>query len=300
VKFVERVVATGLSFPEGPSMGSDGSIFVVELAGRRVTRVQPDGAKETFATIEGSPNGSAFGADGALYICNNGGRWAAETSTDGKWGPGGYPASIQRILPDRTTETVVRAIDGVALNSPNDICFGPDGGFWFTDPIWPDEHGVCAPGDLGYARPSGEAVRIHTELEMPNGLGVTDDGSTLLVTASRTFTVHAFPILGPGRLGKPHLFASLDNGVFPDGICFDVAGRVLCAGHGGSLIYVFSSSGELEDKIDMEDIDVSNLCFGGPDNRTLYVTESDMGRVAAIEWHTTGMTLFPARGVGGG
>jgi gluconolactonase len=65
------------------------------------------------------------------------------------------------------------------------------------------------------------------------------------------------------------------------------------------LIYVFSSSGELEDKIDMEDIDISNLCFGGPDNRTLYVTESDMGRVAAIEWHTTGMTLFPARGVGG-
>jgi gluconolactonase len=299
VKFVERVVATGLSFPEGPSMGSDGSIFVVELAGRRVTRVQPDGAKETFATIEGSPNGSAFGADGALYICNNGGRWAAETSTGGIWGPGGYPASIQRILPDRTIETVVSAIDGSPLNSPNDICFGPDGGFWFTDPIWPDEHGVCAPGDLGYARPSGEAVRIHTELEMPNGLGVTDDGSTLLVTASRTFTIHAFPILGPGRLGKAHHFATLDNGVFPDGICFDVAGRVLCAGHGGSLIYVFSSSGELEDKIDMEDIDISNLCFGGPNNRTLYVTESDMGRVAAIEWHTTGMTLFPAREVGG-
>ena len=199
---VERVVATGLSFPEGPSMGSDGSILVVELAGRRVTRVQPDGAKETFATIEGAPNGSAFGADGALYICNNGGRWAAETSTGGKWGPGGYPASIQRIWPDSTIETVVSAIDGVALNSPNDICFGPDGGFWFTDPIWPDERGVCAPGDLAYAQPSGEAMRIHTELEMPNGLGVTDDGSTLLVTASRTFTIHAFPILGPGRLGQ--------------------------------------------------------------------------------------------------
>jgi len=79
---------------------------------------------------------------------------------------------------------------------------GPDDGFWFTDPIWPDERGVCAPGDLGYARPSGEAVRIHTDPEMPNGLGVTDDGSTLLVTASRTFTIHAFAILGPGRLGE--------------------------------------------------------------------------------------------------
>jgi gluconolactonase len=229
---------------------------------------------------------------------NNGGRWAAETSTGGHWGPGGFPASIQRILPDGTIETVVSEIDGVALHSPNDICFGPDDGFWFTDPIWPDERGVCAPGDLGYARPSGEAVRIHTDLEMPNGLGVTDDGSTLLVTASRTFTIHAFAILGPGRLGEARLFAALDHGVFPDGICFDVAGRVFCAGHGGSLIYVFSAEGVLEAKIEMDDKDISNLCFGGPENRTLYVTESDMGRVVAIEWPTPGMTLFPQREVG--
>ncbi|MEO8696772.1 MAG: SMP-30/gluconolactonase/LRE family protein [Acidimicrobiales bacterium] len=291
----ERILASGLAFPEGPSLGPDGSIFVVELAGRRVTRVVPDGHVETFATIEGSPNGSAFGSDGALYICNNGGLWAAETSTGDKWGPGGYTASIQRIWPNGTIETVIDSIDDQPLNSPNDICFGPDNGIWFTDPRWPDERGICPPGDLGYIAASGAATRIATDLQMPNGLGVTPNGDTLLVTASRTYTIHAFPIVASGQLGPERLFAQLDDGVFPDGICFDQSGRVFCAGHGGSLIYVLSPTGQIEERIPMDDKDISNLCFGGPTNTTLYVTESDAGRLAAIEWHTPGMVPFPMR-----
>lgn len=273
-------------------------MFVVELAGRRVTRVDPGGHAETVARIEGSPNGSAFGPDGALYICNNGGRWAAETSTGNQWGPGGYTPSIQRIWPDGAVETVIDSIGGQPLNSPNDICFGPDGGAWFTDPRWPDERGICAPGDIGYLAPSGDATRIPTELQMPNGLGVTPDGETLLVTASRTYTIHAFSIVGPGQLGPGRLFAQLDHGVFPDGICFDATGRVFCAGHGGSLIYVLSASGDIEERIPMADKDISNLCFGGPDYKTLYVTESDTGRLAAIDWHTPGMVPFPMRNRG--
>ena len=68
-----RVLATGLEFPEGPVVMPDGSVLLVEIRGRRLTRVYPDGRKQVVAEIPGGPNGAAMGPDGKCYICNNGG-----------------------------------------------------------------------------------------------------------------------------------------------------------------------------------------------------------------------------------
>src|ERR1700729_4649425 len=68
-----RVLATGLEFPEGPVVMPDGSVVLVEIRGKRLTRVWPDGRKEVVAEIPGGPNGAALGPDGKIYICNNGG-----------------------------------------------------------------------------------------------------------------------------------------------------------------------------------------------------------------------------------
>src|SRR2546430_17706206 len=68
-----RVLATDLEFPEGPVVMPDGSVVLVEIRGRRLTRVRPDGRKEVVAEIPGGPNGAAIGPDGKCYICNNGG-----------------------------------------------------------------------------------------------------------------------------------------------------------------------------------------------------------------------------------
>lgn len=293
----ETVVAAGFRFPEGPSLGLDGALYVVELAGRRVSRVDlATGERSTLAELGGSPNGSAFGPDGRLYVCNSGGRWAPEASTGGEPGPGDGPGLVQRVSLDGRSATLIEEIDGVPLNGPNDICFGPDGGFWFTDPSWPDGEGAIGPGTVCYGRRDGSTVRCHTGLLFPNGLGVTGDGSTLVVAESGTFKLHAFPILGPGELGAPSELAALPEGAIPDGLCFDARGRVLCAGHGASSIYVVpAGGGEPEAVIGMDDEDVTNLCFGGPDFRTLYVTESDSGRVVRVEWEERGMVLFPDR-----
>src|SRR5258707_10521766 len=71
-----RVLATGLEFPEGPVVMPDGSVVLVEIRGRRLTRVRPDGRKEAVAQIPGGPNGAALGPDGKMYVCNNRGvRW---------------------------------------------------------------------------------------------------------------------------------------------------------------------------------------------------------------------------------
>jgi gluconolactonase len=68
-----RVLATDLEFPEGPVVMPDGSVVLVEIRGKRLTRVYPDGRKEVVAQIPGGPNGAALGPDGRMYICNNGG-----------------------------------------------------------------------------------------------------------------------------------------------------------------------------------------------------------------------------------
>ena len=68
-----RVLATDLEFPEGPVVMPDGSVVLVEIRGRRLTRVWPDGRKEVVAQIPGGPNGAALGPDGKMYVCNNGG-----------------------------------------------------------------------------------------------------------------------------------------------------------------------------------------------------------------------------------
>ena len=68
-----RVLATGLEFPEGPVVMPDGSVVLVEIRGRRLTRIWPDGRKEVVAQIPGGPNGAALGPDGRMYVCNNGG-----------------------------------------------------------------------------------------------------------------------------------------------------------------------------------------------------------------------------------
>src|SRR3954463_2140647 len=88
------VITTGLRFPEGPVAMPDGSVILVEMLGKRLTRVQPDGSKETIAEIAGGPNGAAIGPDGALYLCNNGGCFTPLEFSDmlfpGPFDPGQY------------------------------------------------------------------------------------------------------------------------------------------------------------------------------------------------------------------
>jgi len=298
----EKILATGMQFPEGPAFDHEGRLFVVELAAGQVTRLLEDGTKSVAAKMGGSPNGLAFGPDRYGYVCNGGGRWAPEKSTGGDYGPGDSPSLIQRMAPDGSFETYIEEIDGVALNAPNDLCFDDQGGFYFTDPVWPDFSDPDAlqkglpPGSVCYSPASGDPIRCHTGINFPNGLGVTEDGKTLIVCESGTSKLLAFDIDGPGKLANLRDFSQLDAGVIPDGMCFDGEGRILVAGHGSSTIFVVApDGGEPIQRIAVNDKDVTNLCFGGERFSTLFITESDNGRVVTMEWDVPGMVLFPFR-----
>src|SRR3954468_5821007 len=152
-------ITDGLRFPEGPVAMADGSVLVVELGGGCVTRVQPDGSKDTIATPGGSPNGAAIGPDGALYICNSGGWTFGEmiglVIPDTELPPDHSGGRIERIdLASGDVKVLYTECDGHALIGPNDIVFDAHGAMWFTD------HGrrqgrVQHLGAIYYAQPDG-------------------------------------------------------------------------------------------------------------------------------------------------
>jgi gluconolactonase len=294
--YPQTVHATGFQFPEGPSFDNDGNLFIAELAAGRVSKMAPDGTWQVFADLGGSPNGTAFGPDGHLYVCNNGGWWAPEESTGNLPGKGGQQPKIQRLTLGGDVEDVVVEIDGRPLNSPNDLCFDASGNYYFTDPIWPNDEGIVIPGDICFVSSTGDARRVHTGLIYPNGLAVFEDQSTLVVAESGTGRLVAFDLPSPGVLTNERTFGWLGIGVIPDGMCLDSTGRLLVCGHGSGKIHVFPGEGGLRLlTVEIDDKDVTNVCFGGPDFSTLYITASDHGQIITVPWDVPGMKLFVDR-----
>ena len=130
-------IADGLRFPEGPVAMPDGSVALVEIEARRITKVAPNGTKTTIATVEGAPNGLALGPNGSFYVCNNGGfTWHEEPGILRPSGqsPDYAGGRIEKI--DAATgkvEALIRVCDGRPLRGPNDLMFDGKGGFWFSD-----------------------------------------------------------------------------------------------------------------------------------------------------------------------
>ncbi len=295
---IERM-ATGLQFPEGPAIGPDGALYVTEIAGQCITRVADDGTRSVYADTQGGPNGAAFGADGTLYICNNGGRWSSDMpSTASSASPPNGPGTIRTVAPSGEMADLITEIDGIPLNSPNDICFDDHGGFYFTDPAWGGMMGGAPePGPVCYRAADGATRRVADGILFPNGLGVREDGRTLIVCESLTGMLVSFLITEPGVVSAtPKGNGMIGRRSVPDGFCFDESGRIIVAGHGTPNLFVLDGSdGRPIEVVELPERGLTNCCFGGDDFRTLYVTSSDEGNVFAIEWDRPGMRLFPDR-----
>lgn len=307
------VAATGLLFPEGPVALDDGSVLVTEIGAGRLSLVHPDGSVSTVADTGGGPNGAAIGPDGLCYVCNNGGfTWKVEA--DGQRHPVGRAADyvggrIERVnLRTGRVERLYERVGDKPLSGPNDIVFDAHGGFWFTDlgHMGPDS---IERGRICYARTDGSLVReVVFPLLTPNGIGLSPDGRTLYVAETVTARLWAFevrapgelvlqampPFLSPGRLlyAPSHccLFDSL--AVEANGnICVATIGIAGETRLGGAGVTVISPEGALVDFVPMPDRATTNLCFGGPDRRTAWVTQSRTGRLLKLAWPREGLRL---------
>ena len=228
------VVTEGLRFPEGPIALSGRRFLVVEIAGRALTMIHPDGRHDVVAELAGGPNGAALGPDGWCYVCNSGG-WIYEQTPQGRRpiGQAEQGGWIERV--SLATGRVERLYEG--FNSPNDIVFDAAGGFWFTD-LGKRRTETRDVGHVYYARADGSAVRrAITGLYEPNGIGLSPDGRTLYVAETAVRRVMAVDLAAPGEprlapwpaIAGGRVVAALSGLTSLDSMAGDIAGTIAVA-----------------------------------------------------------------------
>jgi gluconolactonase len=296
-------ITNGLCFPEGPVALPDGSILVVEIASGQLTKVSLDGNKTIVAKLDGGPNGAAIGPDGRCYICNNGGMTFFEKngsllprlSTPDV--PHGWIEAVD--IKTGAVEVLYTTYNDKPLIGPNDIVFDAAGGFWFTD------HGHTRRrdkdrGGVYYAAIDGSHItEVIAPMDGPNGIGISPNGQKLYVAETPTGRIWAFDIESPGKLSptigpvpweKGQLIASPSGYHLFDSLAIDSDGNI-CVGSIPGAIDVFSPEGVQLCSISLPDIFPTNICFGGKDLKTAYITLSSSGKLVALDWPRSGLAL---------
>jgi gluconolactonase len=296
-----ELVCEGLEFPEGPIAMNDGSVILTEIKGQRLTRVRPDGSKELVVETGGGPNGAAIGPDGAIYITNNGGafQWLdnAGMTIPGPTPPSHTGGSIQRY--DLTTgalTTVYDSCDGRRLIGPNDLVFDKAGGMWFSD------HGCSTPegrkfGAIYYAKADGSHIsRQRDHIISPNGIGLSPDERTVYLADTQLGRLWSFDVAAPGELAPAAGFATgnvvcnLPGYQLLDSLAVEAGGKVCVATIINGGITAFDPSGTTEHYA-FPDLIVTNICFGGPDMMTAWITASATGKLFKARWPRPGLKL---------
>ncbi len=296
-----ELVTEGLQFPEGPVAMADGSVILVEIKRGTLSRVAPDGKISVVAELGGGPNGAAIGPDGAAYVCNNGGFvWhdVGGLTVPGHKPPDYKGGSIQRVdLATGAVRTLYTECDGKKLKGPNDLVFDKAGGFYFSD-LGKSTNDHKEYGGLYYALPDGsKVVQLREQLLSPNGVGLSPDGTVLYSAETLTGRLWAFDIEGPGVLTPPavgwmpgRLIATLPGYQLVDSLAVEAGGKVCVATIINGGITAFDPSGSFEHYA-FPDLIVTNICFGGADMRTAWITASSTGKLFKATWPRPGLKL---------
>ncbi|MCC6436038.1 MAG: SMP-30/gluconolactonase/LRE family protein [Acidimicrobiales bacterium] len=303
-----RVMTTGLRFPEGPIALPNGDVLLVEIARGTLTRCRPDGSTDVVAETGGGPNGAALGPDGKVYICNNGGfEWHER---GGLLLPGFQPASyvggsIQRVdVETGAVETLYTHCGDRQLRGPNDIVFDRHGGFYFTDLGKGRDHDMDR-GAIYYASTDGSSItQVAAPLLTPNGIGLSPEEDRLYYAETATGRVWYWELDAPGvlRITGPQvsstsvaatLLANVGGIARLDSLAVDSEGNVCVATLMVGSITAIAPDGSIRAVVPVPggDFMVTNICFGGPDLTTAYITASGKGTLYAHEWHCPGLKL---------
>lgn len=297
-------VATGLKFPEGPVVMDDGSVILVEIAAGAITRVLPNGRKQTIAKPGGGPNGAAIGPDGALYVCNNGGfeyhkvRGVMIPGHQAKDYSGGR---IERVdLSTGKVEVLYTHSDGVALRGPNDIVFDRQGGFWFTDHA-KSTHDYRQWGGLHYATIDGSHISTQIgSIMAPNGVGLSPDEKTVYYAETLSGRLFGAAIAKPGKLAKRAglvaggaFVGAQPTHAYFDSLAVQANGDVCVATILNPGITTFTPKGKIRftSLAQFADPLVTNIAFGGKNMKTAYITLSGRGKLISMPWAQAGLKL---------
>ena len=278
-----EIVAKHLGFPEGPVLLPDGRVAFCEQTKSRVS-VFDGSSVEPLADTAGSPNGAALGGDGNLYLAQNGGvvgDWNAEVMIV----PG-----IQRAGLNGAVEDLRNEVGGTPLVAPNDICFGPDGRLYFTDPAHGyDPANRAADGIICAIDSHGGQVVANRGPVYTNGLGFMPDGRLVWV---ESYERHVCVI----ENGKVRTLCQLPENHLPDGFAVAGDGRIFIATFLSHGITMIGPDGEYLGLIELDGNALpTNCAFDGD---TLYVTDVSgypgdwhEGRLWRVQTNAKGMTM---------
>jgi gluconolactonase len=247
-------LADGFAFTEGPANDAEGNVFFTDQPNDRILKWSTEGKLTTFMKPCGRANGLCFDAQGNLWAC------ADERN------------ELWRIDPAGKATVVVKDYQGKLLNGPNDIWIAPGGGMYLTDPYYKRPYWQRGPKELDefvyYLGPERKnLVPVISDFKRPNGIIGTPDGKTLYVSDIDGHKTYHYRIQADGSLAEKKLFCELGS----DGMTIDDAGNVYLTGHGVS---VFDPSGQKIEQIEVQEPWTANVCFGGKDRRTLFITAS--------------------------
>jgi gluconolactonase len=258
-----------------------------EIRGQCLSRFA-DGRHSVLARTGGGANGATLGPDGNVYVANNGGLSAGP---DGYWfAPEMINGRIQRVSRQGHVSELVVDFPGVpAPHRPNDLCFGPDGKLYVTDPANWEDGANLRPGRIWRTDLEGSVELLAEVPWFPNGIAFGPDPAFLYVAQSITMKVLEFP-WRPEGLGEPREFCTLPRG-FPDGFCFSSDGDLYVCGSMGDTVCVFDREGALKEMIEApEHAEPTNCCLG--DDGTLYVTLSGASELVAFDAGADPLPLF--------
>jgi len=251
---------------EGPACDRDGNIFAVNFKKQQtIGRTTPAGKAELFVTLpnKSTGNGIRFDRKGRMYIADY------------------VEHNVLRI--DPTTRKVEVFAHEPKMNQPNDLTIAPNGTLYASDPNWSEKT-----GQLWRIDTDGKVTRVASDMGTTNGIEVSPDGKKLYVNESVQRNVWVFDIQADGALANKKLLKKfLDFGF--DGMRCDVDGNLYITRHGKGTVVVLSPAGKILEEIDVLGSKPSNICFGGPDGRTAYVTEMEHGRLIQFRTKRPGL-----------
>jgi len=252
-------LAGDFKFTEGATCDKSGNVFFTDQPNDRIMEWSADGKLSTFLQPAGRANGMMFDAKGNLIVC------ADEHN------------QLWAIAPDKTVTVLATNFEGKYLNGPNDVWVAPGGGIYMTDPFysrkyWDHTKMALSNQPVFYLSPDRKKLfRVAEDLKKPNGITGTSDGKKLFVADIRADQTWRYDILPDGSLTNKTLFCAKGS----DGMTIDENGDLyLCATGTTNGVSIFNPAGKLIGHIDVPEKWSANVCFGGQDRRTLFITAS--------------------------
>jgi gluconolactonase len=261
------------SFIEGPSFDRDGNLYIVDIPYGRVFRISPRGEFALIAEYDGEPNGLKIAQDGRIVITDyRHGLMLLNPAT----------GAVSTLLDRRWSER---------FKGVNDLVFARNGDIYFTDQ-----------GQTGLHDPTGRVYRLRVDgtldlivnnVPSPNGLVLNGAEHILYVAATRDNSIWRIPLMPDGTASKVGAFVQLSGSLGgPDGLAMDSEDNLAVAHAGLGSVWLFSQIGEPLYRVkSCEGLTTTNVAYGGPDNRNLYITESESGCVLVARLPVAGRPM---------